>query len=191
MPNDDEKNKNGGEGGDGGTPPQDPPAPPEGDEGGDGSVSVDDPQALLSEYEKKKRENKSLRDRATAAEAELEELRKAQMSEQEKALDEARKEGYEKAEAFYKTELAKARVTSLAAGHFADPNDALMYLDLDELDLDDDKAIVKALEEVLKAKPYLSAKNGGRKSIDQGPQGGAGGEGQSASDWMRSITGRG
>jgi hypothetical protein len=92
--------------------------------------------------------------------------------------------------------LAQEKVKAIAAGHFNDPNDALAYLDLDTLDVEDDDAIIDALNKLLEAKPYLAAGgNGGgssrRKGIDQGFQGEPGRKrDDDASDWIRGIAGR-
>lgn len=120
---------------------------------------------------------------AKKAKDELERLRAEAMSEQEKALEAARQEAADaaKAEAAakYRPKLDRQQVRS-AASKFARPDDAIRYLDLDDLPRDDegeldDKALSKALDDVLKDRPELVAREHRRGSADGGPRGGAGG----------------
>ncbi len=57
--------------------------------------------------------------------------------------------------------LVRAEVKALATATFADPEDAHLFLDLDDIDVDDDgevdtKAIETALKDVLRRKPHLA-----------------------------------
>jgi hypothetical protein len=150
----------------------------------------------LEDNRRKNKENQSLRERLRAAEQENESLKEAAMSDQEKAINDAKKVAREEADSYYKPLLAQEKVKAIAAGHFNDPNDALAYLDLNELDVEDDDAIVDALNDLLEAKPYLAASNNGsgsggrRKGIDQGFQGDPGRKQSDGSDWVRGIAGR-
>ena len=65
----------------------------------------------------------------------------------------------------------------LAADTFADPSDAVLYLDLDEIEVDEDgevdsEAIKRSLKDVLKAKPHL-AKRRTSQTSNGSPDGGA------------------
>ena len=157
------------------------------DEEGNLTPKEGDDETFGREYvESLRKESSGYRSRAKEAEDELEEFRKSQMSEQEKAIDDARKEGAEQAADHYKPLLAQERVKAQASGEFTDPDDAIRYLDLDKIDLDDDYAIGEALTELLKDKPYLAAKGRTQGSIDQGPRGKPV-EAKTGSDWVRQI----
>lgn len=57
--------------------------------------------------------------------------------------------------------LVRAEVKALATASFADPSDAHLYVNLEDIDVDDDgevdtKAIEDALKDVLRRKPHLS-----------------------------------
>lgn len=115
------------------------------------------------------------------ARAELDTLREGQLSDHEKALETARKESADAATASadekYRTRLDAADVKA-AAVKFADPADALRYLDLTDLARDADggleaKALGDALAAVLAAKPYLAKTGTGPGSADGGARGGS------------------
>lgn len=58
--------------------------------------------------------------------------------------------------------IIRAEIRAAAAGKLADPKDALTFLDLDQLEVDDNGEIdsdevAEAIEELLKKKPYLAA----------------------------------
>lgn len=135
-------------------------------------VEVEDPRATLELNAKYRRENKGLRDRLKAAEAELEELRKSQLSEQERAIEEARSEAAAEVEAKYRTKLLEASVRAVATGVLADPEDAWRLIDFEDTDPDDTKSISDAVAALVESKPYLAVQQQRpRQSIDQGPQG--------------------
>lgn len=113
---------------------------------------------------------------AAEAKAELERL---------KAEVEGRKEQFEaeqrareiEAQALAKANerILRAEVRALAAGKLADPNDALLYIDLTEFEVGDDgsvdqSAIAEAIAGLIAQKPYLAAQGGARfnGSADQG-----------------------
>lgn len=148
-----------------------PPDPPPEDDG------IDDPVKLKSLFDKKKAENVTLRtratsaeDRATSAEKALEELKKQSMTDQEKLIEQAKKEATEEVDARYQVLLKTERLRARAAGKVNDAEDAIRLLDLDAIDLDDTEGMDAAIATLLKAKPYLAAKYT-VPSIDQGPQG--------------------
>lgn len=73
--------------------------------------------------------------------------------------------------------LVRAECKALATARFADPSDAYRFVDLDDIEVDDDgevdtKALQRALDDVLREKPYL-AKREGPAEEDSGFDGGA------------------
>lgn len=104
------------------------------------------------------------RKRWEKAERELSELRKSQMSEQERAVAEAKAVGRSEALNEVAAELLKAEVRAQAAAKLADPADAVRLLDLDGMLSEDGrfdpKAVGDALDDLVKAKPYLVKANG-------------------------------
>lgn len=137
------------------------------------SVEVEDPRAVLELNDKYRRENKGLRDRLKEAQAELEELRKAAMSEQERAIEEAKIVAVSEVESKYQAKLLEMSVRAAATGVLADPEDAWRLIDFEDVDPDDTKTITEAIAGLIEAKPYLAAATAQRQrpSIDQGPQG--------------------
>lgn len=118
------------------------------------------------------------------AKAELDRLKAEGQSEQEKALATARKEAEDAARSDERskadTRILKAEVKALAGAKFANPADAVAFIDLTGLKVDengdvDEKAITARLEQVLKDRPYLVAggaggggSGGGLGSLGQG-----------------------
>jgi len=101
-----------------------------------------------------------------ALEAELEKLRDASRSDTEKAIEKARKEASDSARketlAAANRRILTAEIRAAAGGKLADPLDAVRLLDVSSFSVNDDgevdhKAIDKAIETLLDAKPYLSA----------------------------------
>jgi hypothetical protein len=125
---------------------------------------------------------------AKAAKAELEKLRKASMSENEKAVADAKAEGRKEALSESNVRLLRSEVRAAAAGKLADPSDAPALLgDLDRFLTEagdvDSKSLSSAIDELVKAKPYL-APAGARPG--RLPGGGAKpSEGLSMDDWLR------
>ncbi|MFD5297214.1 hypothetical protein ACFWJU_18645 [Streptomyces mutabilis] len=79
--------------------------------------------------------------------------------------------------------ILKAEVRAAAAGKLADPRDALRLLDLDQFEVSDDgevdaDEIADAIEDLVKAKPYLAAQGGTTKrfqgTADSGARKGTG-----------------
>lgn len=127
---------------------------------------------------------------AKDAQAELEKIRSASMSEQEKAVAAAKAEGRDEALKGANERLVRAEVRAAAAGKLADPGDALGLLgDLSTFigpsgDVDT-KAISSAIDGLVKSKPYLSAKPG-NGSGEGGARGSASAaSGPSMDDWLR------
>lgn len=170
-------------------PPDDPPSddPPADDPPADDPPSEPDWKAESRKHER--RAKQSAKDLA-AVRAELDEIKKGQQTDQEKALEEARKQARDEA----LTEAQKERradrlevaITRLAAKgvkvgtgedaktlRFADPEDAQVFierainrgeLDADDIFNDEGKvqtdALTTALADLLERKPNLAADNG-------------------------------
>lgn len=117
-------------------------------------------RALDEERNARKTAEKAARD----AKAELDKLRKDSMSDQEKAIADAKAEVRQEVLAQANSRLLRAEVRAAAAGKLADPDDAARLLDLDSFVDDegdiDSKAIKSAIDKLVAAKPYLSAKPG-------------------------------
>ena len=140
------------------------------------------------------------KDRAKAAEskakdydtlkAENDELKRGQMSDAEKAIDDARREGEAAADARHRKTLALADVKVAAAGKLSeqavadltvDPDVAFKLLGLDSIPVTgqgdiDSAAIAEAVGTYAKQRPNLAATATGRPGgIDQGAHGDSGG----------------
>lgn len=157
-------------------------------EGGESAeeTEVKDPAHVLELNDKYRRENKALRDRLKASEEALGDEKKKSMSEQERAIEEARQIVRKEVEGEYQAKLLAAAVHSRAAALLADPDDAWRLIDFETIDPEDTKAIDAAIKDLLEQKPYLAASaQPQNQSIDQGPQGST----PAASDankWLRS-----
>lgn len=132
-------------------------------------TATDDDAGKWKELSRKnEREAKRLR-------AELDKLQQASMSEQEKAVAQAKVAGYTEGLTAATVRLRRAEVRAAAAGLLADPEDAVHLLDLDQYQPNDDgdfdrKAIVADIAALVKAKPYLGA-TPGNGSGEGGPRG--------------------
>lgn len=148
------------------------------------------------------REAKAARERAEAAEARVKELEAAGQTEHEKALAQAREEAAAEARQEVtdkvRDKLLKAEIKALAAGTFADPDDAHRLLDLEDDDIFNDDgdiqtdALKSALEDLLERKPHLKATppNGGKPAGDADAGKGKGAkdlESQSVEDHLKRI----
>lgn len=161
MATDDGKNDDGKGGGDG-----------SGSGTGGGGANTD-PNANIGEAGleaiRREREARAEADRRAAkAEEELAELRKAGQTDAEKAIEEAKAAGRSEALAEATTRLIRAEVKAAAGGKAADPADIPALLgDLsrfaDRKGEVDTKAISSAIDDLLKAKPYLAANAPGTK----------------------------
>lgn len=112
---------------------------------------------------------------AKAATAEIEKIKEAQLDETERALVQARREAREEALAEVNSRVVKAEVKAVATGKLNDPADALTFLDLSDFEVSEDgtvdtKAIAKAIDELVKTKPYLAAQRVGG-DVDGGARG--------------------
>lgn len=107
---------------------------------------------------------------------ELDELRGASQTETERAITQAKAEARRDALKDVNARIVRSEVRALAGGKFADPADAVHFLgDLDEY-IDeggepDVKKIGRALDTVLKEKPYLRSSPAPAGNGDGGPRG--------------------
>lgn len=166
-----------------------------GDELGEGGKkALEAERALRASADK---ERKAAEKRAKELETELQKFRDADKSELERAVEQARREAADtvtsEMTAKFNRRLLEAEVRSTAAGKLSDPADAVRLLDLDEFAVGDDGVIdatpiTKAIEKLLKDKPYLAAgelrRNGG------GADGGRRGTGATESDKPADVFGR-
>lgn len=145
--------------GDGGQPPAGDTPPPADDGLGDAGK-----KALQQEREARKAAEKLAKEH----EAELTKLREAQMSEQEKAVAEARREGATETETKFQRRLFSAEAKVAAAGKLADPSlladpdVAKSLLGLDDIPVNaagdiDSEAISKAIDRLTEERPFLKA----------------------------------
>lgn len=150
---------------------------------GDGALGAAGEKALSAFKERARtaeREAKELRTQLDGVQEQLDQLRQGQLSDHERALEAARTEAADAARAEvdqrYRGRLDAAAVRS-AAGKFADPEDAMRYLDLSAISRTDDgdldpEDLAAQLSDVLKAKPYLAGATS-HGSADGGARGGA------------------
>lgn len=130
---------------------------------------------------------------AKAAKAELDKLRDASQTEQEKALEAARSEARAEVLSTANERLIRAEVRGAAASTTVDADAVVSLLDLSQFEVSDDgtvdrKAISSAIEELLKEKPYLAAN--GKKPADL-KQGARGASSQlDPNQWMRDMARR-
>jgi hypothetical protein len=101
-----------------------------------------------------------------AAETERDELRSKNQTAEEKAIEAAKKAGREEATLEANRRIARSEIKAAAGGKLQDAEDAASFLgDLDRFIVKgevDSKAITSAIDELVKAKPYLAAAGKGR-----------------------------
>jgi ElaB/YqjD/DUF883 family membrane-anchored ribosome-binding protein len=130
-------------------------------------------QALQTERKARRDAEKALK----AIQSELEAAREAQLSEAEKAISQARREARDEALREVNARVIRAEAKALATGKLADPSDISSFIDLNTFEVDDEgnvdtKAIAKAIDELIKQKPYLAAQRVGGDA-DAGARGAA------------------
>lgn len=170
-----------GEGGEGGSGDGSGDGSGEGDgEGGEGNQDTFD----RSYVEKLRKESADYRTRAKAAEEELEEKRKAEMSELEQAQVERDKEkqrGDTLESELDNIRLQMAVSNAAAAANFHDPQDALSLIDKETISKNDEgeynrQSVEAAVKRLADSKPHLiKGKNAGAGSGDGGARGQGGG----------------
>jgi hypothetical protein len=162
-------------------PPETPPAPP--------APPADPPKddedtplhrALIAEREEVKRLKAELKTREDSEE----QARRAAMTDQDRALAEAKDAARRDTVAEYEGRIMKLRVQAKAS-NFHDPElvSSLLDLDADASDAEVDKAIA----DLATARPYL-VKTPGVPPMPQGPRSGPkGGDDVSGDDWLRQM----
>lgn len=108
--------------------------------------------------------------RVKVLEGELEKLREQAMSEQEKAIAQARKEAAEEVRGEMMREIVRAKLSAAATGRLADPDDAVAFIDITDLQ-DEPEAISGALDALLERKPHLAASATRSSGFDAGARG--------------------
>lgn len=159
----DDADDDGQDGGQGGAGGQDDDRDDEGqDDDEDPPLGPKGEKALQREKERRREEAR----RRRAAEAELAKLRNGEGNDDDRTRREAEQAATAKANA----RILRSEIKAAAAGKLADPRDALRFLDLDEFDVGtdgevDEDAVADAIDELLKAKPYLAAQaaQGGKR----------------------------
>lgn len=137
-------------------------APVEGAEKIEGAEALGDPGKKA--LDAMKADRNAARARAQELEARLAELEaKAQGREAEHAATIEAQRVRDEALSAANQRILKAEIRAAAAGKLADPADALRFIDLSSLEVGDDgatdaAAIAAAIEDLIKAKPYLSTK---------------------------------
>lgn len=136
----------------------------------------DDIEKMRAALTKANDEAKKYRHEANEAKTlrtQLEQLQQQTMTDTEKAVAAAKAEGRQEALSTANERLVRAEVRAAAGSKLADPSDAAALLgDLSRfVDKDgevDDKAISRAIDDLVKAKPYLGAAARNRGSADGG-----------------------
>jgi len=115
---------------------------------------------------------------AAQTRAELDELRRQSMTDQEKAIAAAREEGAASVTAMVNERILLAEIRAAAAGKLNDPADAVLLIDPKQFTISPDgtvdtSAINSAIETLVKSKPYLATSKVSTKSgsADQGATG--------------------
>lgn len=135
------------------TPPATTPPAPNPDPEGLGEAGLKALRAERARGEKAERDLAALR-------AENDDLRAKTQTEAEKAVAAAKKEGRAEAEAEANRRIVRSELRAISATRVSDPEDAAALLgDLDRFVVKgevDTKAITSAIDELVKAKPYLA-----------------------------------
>lgn len=140
---------------------------------GDGKTFTEEEVNELVKERLKREEPKYAELRRKASE--FDKLSEAQKTELERAVDTTRRETEEavrtERDGHWRGILLRSEVRVAAAGKLADPEDAIRFLDLDSLEVDDDgrldeKKVASAIEKLVEKKPYLAAANGSRRPTD-------------------------
>jgi len=137
---------------------QDTAPEPQAVETPDDFKSEESKQAVLADLAKERDRRQALEARLTEFEALQEEQRKAAMSEQERALEEAVQAARAEERGKFAQSRLEDKVRAIAARTFNDADDAVRFLDTSGIDVDSADAaaaIAERLEALLEAKPYL------------------------------------
>jgi hypothetical protein len=143
-----------------------------GGQGGAGSGGEPDWKALARQWEKRAKDNKG-------AVEELERLKAASMSEQEKAVAEAEKRGRTAAAIEHAKEIASARFEAAATRAGVDLGEAAELIDTARFVDKDGKVDTDGIQAAVKKLAKLAPKSAGRSGADMGGGGGSGDQGGS------------
>lgn len=169
-----------GGGGDGGTGDGGSGSSGSGDGGQQRSFSQAELDRIVADRLTRERAKYADHDSLRAKAEELDRLKAEGQTEQEKAVEKARKDADTAARTDerqrWATRILHAELKAAAGGRFADPADALRLVDLEGITVADDgtvddKAITKRLEDLLEAKPYLAAGSNGAGTAGGGTRG--------------------
>jgi len=125
----------------------------------DGFRSEESKAAVLADLAKERDRRQSLEQRLAELEQQAEEQRKASMTEQERALEEAVARARSEERETFKSARLQDRVVAKAARLLNDPADAVRLLDTSGIDVDSadaDSEIEARLNALLETKPYLA-----------------------------------
>lgn len=119
-----------------------------------------------------KKESREIRAELAALKAQLEAKDKPA---DEQELDRVRREAATEATARANARILRSEIKAAAAGKFADPADAIAFLNLDDFDVDengdvDAEAIEDAISDLLTRKPHLSAGKKKFGDVNQSPK---------------------
>lgn len=136
------------------TEPTAPPPPPAGPVGEDPNKLPDD-HPVLAALKKANKEAETFRRKLAAVE-------EASQTEAERAVAAAKAEGFAEAMESANKRIIMTEVRAAATGVLVDPDDAVLYLDLDEFEVAgngdvDTKSIASAVAGLVNAKPHLAA----------------------------------
>lgn len=150
-----------------------------------------------AEARKHERRSKQAQKRIEEIEAKLAKIDDANKTEQEKALDAARKEAAEETRTELQNEVRAERLSAAiarqAADKFADIDDAIRLLDTDNADLFNDEgqlqneALTDALNDLLERKPHLGKKDAPIGESDAGKGAASSPEDMSVEDHLKAI----
>lgn len=155
------------------TPSPEEPPPPEPDPGPE---PIADPAKVLSDNRRLGKESADARKALKAAEAKIEELTKANMTEMERARAEWETAAAEAERAKWLPIVRDLRISHAAVGVMSEPELAGQLLANVDIDLDDPEAITTAIEVLVERHPSLGLGAGtptppGAPSFPQGPRG--------------------
>ncbi|MCA1569318.1 MAG: hypothetical protein LC798_03140 [Chloroflexi bacterium] len=147
-------------------PTREPAPKPEPDD--DGDLGDAGKRAIAEERTARKAAEKAHK----AAMAELDKLKASTATDQEKALAAAKEEGRAEALKSANERVLRSEIRAAASTKLADPGDAVRLLDPDDFADEktgevDSKRLAKAVDDLLKEKPYLAGK-GARPAGDGG-----------------------
>lgn len=108
----------------------------------------------VAKWKKMSRQNEK---KAKQLESELEKIRSKNQTEQERLIEEARKQERESVMTEVQRERLEAKVIRHASKKLTDPEDAVRLLDVDDLLEADDDDIAAAIEDLAQRKPYLAS----------------------------------